>query len=62
VIGRMHEHMQDRGVAAVVVEHDMEVISKLCQHVYVLDGGELIASGSFAEIVSNPQVQEAYLG
>jgi ABC-type branched-subunit amino acid transport system ATPase component len=62
VIGRMHEHMRDRGVAAVVVEHDMEVISKLCEHVYVLDGGQLIASGSFAEVVSNPQVQEAYLG
>jgi branched-chain amino acid transport system ATP-binding protein len=62
VIARMHEQMRRRGVAAIVVEHDMGVIKTLSTRVYVLDGGRLIASGSFDDVVSDPRVQEAYLG
>jgi branched-chain amino acid transport system ATP-binding protein len=62
VISRMHKHMQERNVAAIVVEHDMSVIKTLSDHVYVLDGGQLIASGTFEAVVRDPRVQEAYLG
>ena len=62
VIDRMHVHMRDRGIAAVVVEHDMSVIKTLSDRVYVLDGGQLLASGTFEEVVANPRVREAYLG
>jgi ABC-type branched-subunit amino acid transport system ATPase component len=62
VIDRMHAHMRDRGIAAVVVEHDMSVIKTLSDRVYVLDGGQLLASGTFEEVVANPRVREAYLG
>ncbi len=62
VVGRMHEHMRERNVAAIVVEHDMSVIRTLCEKVYVLDGGRLIASGTFEEIVNDPLVRAAYLG
>lgn len=62
VIARMQEHMRARQVAAIVVEHDMEVIRTLCQHVYVMDGGHLISSGTFDEVVADPKVREAYLG
>jgi branched-chain amino acid transport system ATP-binding protein len=62
VIDRMHVHMRDRGIAAVVVEHDMSVIKTLSDRVYVLDGGQLLASGTFEEVVSDPRVREAYLG
>jgi ABC-type branched-subunit amino acid transport system ATPase component len=62
VVGRMHEHMRERSVAAIVVEHDMAVIRTLCEKVYVLDGGRLIASGTFEEVVNDPLVRAAYLG
>jgi branched-chain amino acid transport system ATP-binding protein len=62
VIARMHDHMRRRGVAAIVVEHDMSVIQTLSTHVYVLEGGRLIASGSFDDVVSDARVREAYLG
>ena len=62
VIDRMHVHMRDRKISAVVVEHDMGVIRTLSDRVYVLDGGQMLASGSFEEVVANPRVREAYLG
>lgn len=54
--------LQARGVTQVLVEHNMDMVTRLCSHVYVLNSGALIASGSPAEIASNPEVQEAYLG
>jgi branched-chain amino acid transport system ATP-binding protein len=62
VIARMHEHMRERGVAAIIVEHDMKVIKTLSARVYVLDGGKLISTGAFEDVVSDPRVREAYLG
>jgi branched-chain amino acid transport system ATP-binding protein len=62
VIGRMQRHMLERNVAAIVVEHDMTVISTLCRTVYVLDGGAMIAEGPFDHVIANPRVREAYLG
>ena len=62
LIARMHEHMLGRNVAAVVVEHDMDVIRRLSDYVYVMDGGALIAQGSFESVVADERVKEAYLG
>lgn len=62
LIERMHQHMRQRHVAGLVVEHDMNVISTLCEYVYVLDGGRLIAAGTFQEVIDDPRVREAYLG
>lgn len=50
------------GLAVLIVEHDMEVIKRICDHVYVLDFGRLIASGSPDAVVSDPKVLAAYLG
>ncbi len=46
----------------VMVEHDMSVVFELADRVSVLLYGEVIATGTPAEIKANPQVQEAYLG
>jgi branched-chain amino acid transport system ATP-binding protein len=49
-------------VAILIVDHDMELISDVCEHVHVLNLGELRASGSVAQIKENTAVVDAYLG
>ena len=45
----------------VIVEHDLDFIRGLCDHLTVLDQGRILASGTVAEIQSDARVQEAYV-
>jgi branched-chain amino acid transport system permease protein len=50
------------GVTILLVEHVMEAIRALCDHVVVMNAGERIAEGTAAEVLSNPKVMQVYLG
>jgi len=52
----------EREIGILLVEHDMSLVLDICQHIYVLDFGELIFQGSPAEVMNSPIVQAAYLG
>lgn len=54
--------LSQEGLAIVMVEHIMEAIIELSDHVIVLASGQKIAEGTPKEVTSNQQVIEAYLG
>ncbi|MBC7452787.1 MAG: ABC transporter ATP-binding protein [Massilia sp.] len=58
----LKELHQKFSVGIVIIEHDIETISNLCQRVAVLNFGQLIAEGTPAEVFSNPAVVESYTG
>ena len=52
----------ERGTGILLVEHDMALVGRVCEHVFVLDFGELIFTGSMAEVAASDTVRGAYLG
>jgi ABC-type branched-subunit amino acid transport system ATPase component len=62
LVQRISARLRERGIAGLVVEHDMEVIKAMCDHVYVMDAGVCIAEGTYDEVSNSQAVREAYLG
>lgn len=49
-------------LSIVLIEHDMSLVMKVCEKLYVLDYGKLLAEGTPSEILNNQKVIDAYLG
>ncbi|HSO61130.1 MAG TPA: ABC transporter ATP-binding protein [Desulfobacterales bacterium] len=52
----------EQGIQIFLIEHNMPLVAELCRHVFVMDSGELIFSGTPKQAREEPRVIEAYLG
>lgn len=62
IVTSVIKELRDKGKTIVLVEHNMDLIRELSDHVIVLDAGKLLAEGRPEEVLSRKDVIEAYLG
>ena len=61
-IGERLTEIAADGVTLLLIEHQMDMIARLCRHVIVMAEGRRLVEGTFAEIADNTEVQDAYMG
>jgi branched-chain amino acid transport system ATP-binding protein len=62
-VDRFVEHARSTlGCGVLIVEHDMELVRRLCPHIVVLEAGRLLAAGAPDEVLARQDVIDAYLG
>ena len=61
-LGDVFKELAASGIGLLLIEHNIRFVNQLCEQVYVLDSGAMIASGTPQEVMHNPAVVAAYLG
>ena len=61
-IGERLRDLVAEGITILLIEHHMDTIAELCDHVVVLAEGRYLAEGRFADLARDERVQEAYMG
>ncbi|HEY2509112.1 MAG TPA: ABC transporter ATP-binding protein [Streptosporangiaceae bacterium] len=61
-LGQRLRRVVNEGVSMLLVDHDMGLVLTICDHVYVLDFGHLLAHGAPESVRADPKVLAAYLG
>jgi ABC-type branched-subunit amino acid transport system ATPase component len=61
-LGGLLRRVRDRGTGVLLIDHDMDLVLEVCDRIYVLDFGRIIASGTPAVIRADQRVIDAYLG
>ncbi len=61
-LGKLLRELTGEGLGVLLVEHDMSLVMRVCDSIYVLDLGMIIAHGTPEYIQHDPQVLQAYLG
>lgn len=61
-IKRIISHLRDRGIGVLITDHNVRETLDICERAYIVNEGKIICAGTPAEILSNKQVREVYLG
>jgi branched-chain amino acid transport system ATP-binding protein len=61
IIGRIAT-LNQQGITFLIVEHNMDLVARLCRRVFVMAAGELLREGTAQQVVADPRVIDAYLG
>ena len=56
------KEVNEEGTTILLIEHDMKLVSGICEKLTMLNFGEVLAEGATSEVLNNPQVITAYLG
>ena len=60
--GVLRELHEQHDFTLIFVEHDVDVVRRLCEHVIAMDSGKVLATGTADEVLASPAVREAYFG
>lgn len=61
-IQRIIAFLRDRGIGVLITDHNVRETLGICHHAYIINEGRVLARGTPAEIVENPDVRRVYLG
>lgn len=61
-IQRIVRHLKDRGIGVLITDHNVRETLGICDRAYILNEGSVLARGTPANILADPQVREVYLG